>query len=122
MPLTVRKPAVAAPAAAHLAIKPLVMKIAQATGAPPAAAHVALTKVLTLHLSPPGSPAQATAQSDLASLASPDAQQLAGAAHAAVVSDPAFWVNFYATQAQSNPLPPSHPWAGVIARDLLSSP
>jgi hypothetical protein len=109
-----------APAAAKIAIKPLVAHIAHATGAPPAAAHIALTKVLTLHLSPPGSAQQVAAQDDLASLASPDAQTLAGAAHAALVQDAGFWVNFYAMQAQTNPLPASHPWAGIIAQDLLA--
>jgi len=95
-------------------------KVAAATGAPPAAAHIAVTKVLMLHLAAPSSPEKADAASDLAALDSPDAKALAGAAHAAVVQDSAFWVTYYATQAQTKPLPPTHPWAGLIARELVS--
>lgn len=121
-PITFKKPAPApAPAAATIKIKPLVAHIAQATGAPPAAAHIALAKVLTLHLSPPGSPQQAAAAQDLATLQSPDAVSLVQTTQAAVVTDPGFWINFYAAQAQANPLPPSHPWASVIAQDLLAA-
>lgn len=100
-----------------LALPNLAATLARQTGAPPAAATAAVRKVVTLHLAHPV--ASSAAQADLASLTSPAAQDLAGAAHAMLVQSPDFWVAYYANQAEVTPLPVGHPWAGIIARDLM---
>lgn len=98
--LTLKGPALAAAAAAK-------------TGAPASAAKVAIKKVLTLHLSPS---AAATAA---VTVKNPAARQLLGAANKAVISAPQFWVAYYAGKAKADPLPYSHPFAAIIARDLV---
>lgn len=109
---------------AHV-VGPAIQHIAAAvqakTGAPPAAVKVALSKVLTLHLTPPGSDAQQQAVADIVSFATPGAQAVAGAANAAAMASPAFWVAYYTNVAETKPLPAAHPWAGIIAQALLQA-
>lgn len=98
--LTLKGPAMAAAVAAK-------------TGAPASTANVAIKKVLTLHLSPS---AAATAA---VMVKNPAAQRLLGAANKAVITAPQFWVAYYAGKAKTSPLPYTHPFAAIIARDLV---
>ena len=91
-------------------------QVQAATGAPSGAVHVALQHVLTLHL---GTPPQAKlAATAIASTSSPAAQALLGAAHVAISSSPAFWVAYYSQQAETRPLPSSHPFEATIRAEL----
>ncbi len=95
-----------------LTLRGLSNQVAAKPVAPPAAATVALKKVLTLHMHPTAAAAAAV------KVKSPAAQTLLGAANKAIISAPAFWVAYYARKAQQSPLPHTHPYAVIIARDL----
>jgi hypothetical protein len=113
--LSVPPPAPPAPKIVHvlaLTLRGLSGQVAAKTAAPPAVATVALKKVLTLHMHP--TPAAAAA----VNVSSPAAKAVLGAANKAIISAPAFWVAYYARKAQQSPLPRTHPYAVIIARDL----
>jgi hypothetical protein len=113
--LSVPPPPPPAPQVVHvlaLTLHGLSSQVAAKAAAPPAVATVALKKVLTLHMHP--TPAAAAA----VTVSSPAAKAVLGAANHAIITAPAFWVAYYARKAQQTPLPKTHPYALIIARDL----